>query len=111
MAVVLIKEVITKNDLVEARKDYGDYIKVDVDIVTGLITIGGEWHSDGEKILLENGSKQGDIWGGGVNLSDNSVDFNSLINVRPQQNNNSQEILSGEIRKLFEQIVRQKFKI
>ena len=111
MAVVLIKEKVTKDDLTKAGEDYGDYIKIDIDIETKAMTIGGEWHSDGEKILLENGSKQKDIWGGGINMSNRTIDFNSLINTKPKQDNNSQEILDKNIRKEFGEIVKLKFNL
>ncbi len=63
---VLIKDKVTSEDIVKASEEYGDFVKVDIDIRTSLMTIGGEWHADGEKVLLKNGSKQEDVWGGGI---------------------------------------------
>ncbi len=111
MAVVLIKDIVSQENLVKAQEEYGEYVKVDIDLVTELMTIGGEWHADGEKVLLKNGSKQGDIWGGGVNLGDNSIDYNSMINIKPDLDNNSQEILDKETRDKFSEILKRKFKI
>ena len=109
MAVVLIKDKVSSEDLKIAQEEYGKYIKVDIDIKTGLMTIGGEWHADGEKVLLDNESKQDDIWGGGINLADNSIDYNSMINIKPDQDNNSQEILDKETRGEFARILQDKF--
>ena len=111
MAVVLVNEKVTKEDIKNASEEYGEYIKVDIDIKTGAMTIGGEWHADGEKVLLESGSRQSDIWGGEINLRDNSIDYNSMINVRPGVDNNSQEILDREIRDKFSEILKDKFSL
>lgn len=100
---------VTLVDLHKAKKDYGDYVKVTVDVVNGRITIGGQWHADGEKLLTEIGSKQSDIWGGGINLLTNKVETFALINLRPKDENDSQEILNSEIRKKFIETVKQKF--
>ena len=109
MAVVLIKGKVTKEDIKKAQEEYGEYIKIDVDIESGLMTIGGEWHADGEKVLLKNGSKQEDVWGGGIDMGSKEIDFNSLINTKPKQENNSQEILDIKIRGEFEKVVKDKF--
>ena len=111
MAVVLIKDQVNGEDLKIAQEEYGDFIKINIDIETGLMTIGGEWHADGEKVLLENGSKQIDIWGGGINMIDKSIDFNSLINIRPGQDNNSQEILDKKVREKFAKVLKKKFNL
>lgn len=109
MSTVLIKDKVTLSDLQKAKEDYNDYIKVTVDVVSGGITIGGQWHADGERLLVQNGSKQSDIWGGGVNLLTNQVETFALINLKPNQNNDSQDILDAEIRKRFKKIVEEKF--
>ena len=63
-------------------------------------------HSDGEKLLLGQGSRQEDLWGGGLDLETDEIDFDSMINLRPGQGNPSREVLSAEIRKKIEGIVR-----
>ncbi len=109
MAVVLIKDKVTNEDLKQAREEHLDYIKIEVDVKSGLMAIGGEWHADGEKVLLENGSKQENVWGGGLVQSSGQLDFNSLINTKPKQGNNSQEILDQKIREKFTKVVKEKF--
>lgn len=42
-------------------------------------------HIQGEEILLKDGLKQSDIWGGGVDLDTEVIDFNSMINIRPNE--------------------------
>lgn len=111
MSAILIKDKITLSDLQKAKEEYGDYVKVTVDVATGLIVIGGQWHADGEKLLIADGSKQSDIWGGGVNLLNNQVETFALINLKPNENNNSQEILEPKIREKFIEIVKEKFNL
>lgn len=109
MAVVFIKDEVKSKDLKTASEEYGNYIKVVVDIKTKKMAIGGEWHADAEKWLLKIGSKQENIWGGGINIKNRKIDTVALINVRPNQDNPSQDVLDKDIRKKFINIVQKKF--
>src|SRR3990167_7660064 len=86
----------------ETRKkiaeDLKGYIKVVVDVRRKILAAGGEKHIDGERLLLEDGSRQEDLWGAGLDLETGEMDFDSLINLRPTHNR-SREILDEEIRK------------
>lgn len=109
--VILVGDKVSKEQIKLAAEDYfGEYIKIVVNIETGAMTIGGEWHADGEKVLLANGSHQANLWGGGLRLSNNQIDFNSLINTRPDFNK-SQEILDPQTREIFEKFVKIKFEL
>jgi hypothetical protein len=87
-------------------KDLDGFVKVVVDIERKILTGGGERHVEGEQRLLQEGSKQADLWGGGLDLETSEIDYNSIINLRPSQNNPSREVLSPEIRKDFDKIVK-----
>jgi len=107
--VILVGEKVTDEQIKLAGEDYfGEYIKIVVDVETGVMTIGGEWHADGERQLLNTGCKQQNLWGGGLRLANKQIDFNSLINTRPDINK-SQEILDPRIREKFETLVKEKF--
>ena len=67
-------------------------------------------HFKGEQILLNQGSKQSDIWGGGIDLETKTIDFNSFINIRPNDHNTSNEIQDAEVRKAYEELTRVFFK-
>ena len=108
MAVVIIEEVITPEQFRLANENYPNYIKVVVDIDRRILAAGGEWHADAEVVLLENGSKQVDLWGGGVDLITKEIEFTSLINTRPGVSN-SQEVLDLAIRSKMEEIIRRLF--
>lgn len=111
MAVIVIENNVSKPEIKIASDDYGQYIKIVADLDSQIITIGGEWHSDGEKLLLERGSIQKNLWGGGISLNSKKIDYTALINIRPQDNNDSMEILDATIRNKFEKIVREKFEL
>ena len=54
--------------------------------------------------MLEDGSQQAYVWGADWNPASQQVTFESLINIRPRQNNRSMEILDPEIREQVAQI-------
>lgn len=106
--ILILEKKATKEDLKKIASDFdGIYIKVVVDIEREILAAGGERHVDAEQKLLEDGSKQADLWGGGVDVKTGELDYNSMINLRPSQNNMSRDIMSAEIRKKFDKIVRE----
>lgn len=92
--------------LKKVAEDLDGYIKFVVDLERKILTAGGLRHYEGEQLLLQNGSKQENLWGGGLDLQTREIDFDSMINIRPNQGNTSREILSGEIRQQVEDVVR-----
>jgi hypothetical protein len=74
------------------------YVKLAVDIDRGVLAGGGAMHADCEAALLEDGSQQEFIWGADWDPATQQVTFESLINIRPRQNNPSMEILDPAIR-------------
>ena len=109
MSVVLIKEKLTTEQLELAKKDYSTYVKITIDIINRLVAIGGEYHADAEKVLLENGADQISIWGGGVNLETKEFETNAVINIKPGRNP-SLDILDPEIRETFLIIAKESLK-
>jgi hypothetical protein len=108
MAIVIVQNKLIKEDLNRAREDYPGYIKITVDLFQKIVLIGGEYHADSEKILLEKfGSKQEDIWGGGYNINLNKFEVNALVNLR-LPTNDSMDILNPEIRRDFLKLVEEK---
>lgn len=100
----------TYEELEKIKKDYGSYLKVTADVKDEVIVVGVSLHADGEKILIDNGSKQEDIWGGGVDLRDKIIDASAVLNIRPRTGNDSMEILDPKIRGKFVNIVKKYFK-
>jgi len=102
---ILLKKA-TDEEVKKVAQDLDGYIKFVVNIKQEILAAGGKLHSDGEKLLLGQGSRQEDLWGGGLDLETDEIDFDSMINLRPGQGNPSREVLSAEIRKKIEGIVR-----
>lgn len=84
-----------------AAESFGDFVKAVVDIRLACLAVGGELHADAEAELLEQGSRQSDLWG--INLypgleGDAMVEFDSIINIRPGQGNRSRSIEDPALR-------------
>lgn len=105
MAIVIVKDRVSRVEFNRAKKDYGSYIKLTIDLENEIVALGGEYHADAEKMLLEQGSKQENILGGGFNLETKQFETNAIINLRPGRNN-STEILDSENRERFLKIAR-----
>ena len=103
---LIIREKAGEEIISKVAEDLEGYIKVVVDVRRKILSAGGKMHVDGEKIILEDGSKQADVWGGGLDLETGEVDFDSVINLRPGQNNPSREVLDSGIRRQMEAIIR-----
>ncbi len=106
-----IDRVLTKREIVKLRQEYGDYIKLTVDVANEWIVAGGKLHADGEKALIEKGSKQENIWGGGIDFVSKQVDTTAVLNIRPRLGNDNLEILNPDIRNKFLAIIEELFKI
>lgn len=96
----------TKEDIKKLREQFDTYIKTVIDVEKKICSAGCDRHFDSEALLLEQGSKQANLWGGGIDVSMKVIDYNSFINVRPKDNNPSNEILSSQVRRKFEECMR-----
>lgn len=85
------------------------YVKLAVDVELEVVAGGGALHSDCEAILLDHGSEQSHVWGADWIPHNKKVTFESLINIRPNQNNLSLEIQDRELRDRIESVVRKIF--
>ena len=80
-----------------AERMYGNLVKADVDTRRLVMVVDMDMHADGEAYLLEQGSRQEDLWG--INLhpakfgTEEFVEFDSMINIRPRQHNPSRNVL------------------
>ena len=95
-----------------AEESYGDMVKAVADISQGILSIGGEMHADAERLLLEKGSRQDDLWGFNIYPElegDQMLEYVSFINIRPKDNNTSNEIQNQEIRQKFEGLMHRFF--
>ena len=99
-------EPFTNQEIEKLKEQFDVYIKTVIDITRKVCSAGCDRHFESEKILLDEGSVQSDLWGGGVDLEANVIDYNSFINIRPTDHNISNEIQDSETRKQFETLMR-----
>lgn len=105
MAIVVVKNNLSSKDFEKAREDYQSYIKLTIDLENEIVVLGGEYHADAERMLLEKGLKQEDIWGGGFNLETKQFETSAIINLRAGKND-STEILDSQKKEKFLKIAR-----
>lgn len=98
----IIEDKISKSELGEMAKNmFGNFVKAVVDVEKEILAVDAELHADLEALLLEQGSKQENLWG--INLYPelkraNFVEFDSMINVKPRQENRSRSVENQETR-------------
>ena len=100
----------TKEEIKKLRELFDVYIKTVIDIEKGICSAGCDRHFESEKILLEQGSLQSNLWGGGVDLETKVIDGNAFINIRPNDDNTSNEIQDPKRRQKFNDLMRFFFK-
>ena len=88
---------------------FGDLVKAVVDIEKEIMVVDAELHADQEKILLEKGSLQENLWG--INLypddfqDEDFIEFDSMINLRPSWGNRSRGVDDENIQQKIIEIV------
>jgi hypothetical protein len=105
-AIHIVRHRATSAMMSDMMESLGSYVKLAVDVRREVLAGGGELHADCEQVLLEDGSRQEDIWGADWLPSGQEVQFEALINIRPRQDNLSMTIQDAAIRERVETIVR-----
>jgi len=111
MPITVVEKKIEKVQLFELAKErFGDLVKAVVDVERVIMIVGVDLHADGEALLLEQGSRQQDLWG--INLypeksGEELIEFDSMINLRPSQGNRSRGVNDPTIRQKIREIVNQ----
>lgn len=100
----------TKKEIKKLREFFDVYIKTIIDVKKKICSAGCDRHFDSEQLLLKQGSKQEDLWGGGVDIETLAFDCNSMINIRPNQGNRSNEIQDEKTRDVFFRLTKYFFK-
>ena len=95
-----------------AESMYGNLVKAVVDLEKNSLIVDAEMHADEEEYLLQNGSKQDDLWG--INLypdkfgAKDFIEFDSMINIRPRLQNMSRGVESEATRNQIIALVNEK---
>ncbi len=102
---ILVTSKAPSEDIKKANEVLGTKIKVVVDIEKEILVMGCSLHIDCAERLLENGSSGKNLWGANVRTEKKEIDFVSLINIRPHDNNRSMEIQDEMIRARVESVI------
>ena len=91
-----------------ARRTFGSMVKAVVDVERGIMAVDAELHADEEAVLLEAGSEQDNLWG--INLypgvaGEDWLEFDSMINIRPWQDNRTRAVNDPELRDRIRRVV------
>ena len=78
-----------------------------VDVNRGVVAVDADFHADLVTFLLEQGSRQQDLWG--INLypdgDEDFIEFDSIINIRPLQNNRGRGVYDPVVQDKIREII------
>jgi hypothetical protein len=104
MSYKIVREKISKEERKAFEESDGDFAKVAVDTARGILSIGCELHIDCYEKLIEDGSRPGETWGANVYFDDESIEYTSMVNIRPPENS-SMEITNPAIREKVKEVI------
>lgn len=106
---LIVTDKITVAELRKMSESFSEgLVKAVVDVQQEIIAVDAELHADLERFLIENGASQENLWG--INFypdleGEDFVEFDSMINIRPRQNNRSRGVENLAIRNVILRIV------
>ncbi|MBN3905615.1 MAG: hypothetical protein HWQ35_03245 [Nostoc sp. NMS1] len=104
--ILLLRERATPEQLEQMLQQHKFYIKTAVDIERRVLVGGGGLHADCEEKLLDDGSRQQDIWAASFMPITGKIIYESMVNLRPRQNR-SMELLDPNIRERVAQLINE----
>ena len=107
---LIIRKKADEETVKKISEDLNGYVKVTIDVKRRILAAGGTLHVDSERLLLDDGSRQADLWGGGIDFETGEIDFDSMINIRPAQGYRVREVLDKKIREQMEEIIHRLLK-
>ena len=94
----ILQKSITRAELAAlAENTFGDMIKCVADVRLGSLALDAELHADLERLLLENGSAEEDLWGFNLYPEEEGEDF-----INP-----TRDVLDPDIREAIKRLVEQ----
>ena len=110
LEIKIIKQPITRSELKKiAEERFGDMVKAAVDIEQEIMAIGGEFHMDESNVLYEEAdSKWPNVWGINIypdKIGEEFIEFDSMINLKPNEGNRSRNVEAENIRNKIIEIV------
>jgi hypothetical protein len=88
MSIHILTSKATSSQIQEMLEPFSEMrmIKIVADIEREILAGGSGMHYECEQLLLSEGSEQENLWGANWFPDEQSVEFESLINIRPRQN-------------------------
>lgn len=92
-----------------SQKMFQKIVKAVVDVEEEIMVIDAEMHADQEAFLLDQGSKQENLWG--INLHtdkfglDELIEWNAIMNIRPSWGNRSRGVDDPMVQKRIRALV------
>lgn len=96
----------TPEQMQQMLESLGIYLKLAVDVEQNILAGGGELHYECEEALLEKGSTQSNVWGANWYPYTQMIEYESIINIRPRDNNRAMEVQNHKIREKIREIVQ-----
>ena len=87
---------------------YGTMIKGTLDIELGRVALGGDYHIESSEMLTASGSKFENVWGFNIRFEedpDGVLEFDSMVNIKPNFGNRSRGINNEEVIKKATEII------
>ena len=84
-------------------------VKIVVDIERKVASFGSELHTDCYEELMKDGSSPKNLWGANILTKNKTIEFVSMINIRPADGNRGMEIKNSEIRNAVEAVIKNLF--
>jgi len=109
MAVYILDKKINREELTKiAKETFDSLVKGAVDVEKEKIAIGGEWHSECQEMLVEQGSDGRKVWGFNARLDqpkEDRLEFFSLINIKPSLGVKDMEIQDETVKRAIKAVV------
>ena len=102
--ILLLHQKAVPQQVQDMLEQYEEMIKIVVDIRRRVLSGGGEMHADCKSVLLDDGSEQDDLWGANWYPSEQRIEFESLINIRPRLGNRGILIQDENLRRQVEEV-------
>lgn len=114
MQIVIVEDALPLAQVKDIAQEYYEtMIKGVVDVDREVVALGGEWHMDANNCLIAHGSKQEHCWGFNYvfdGQGGGTIEYHSLINIRPAQGNPSMEVLDNLLRERMADIIMKRIR-
>ena len=104
--IITSDKLFSAEEIKQLAEEFEVFVKIVIDVEKKICSAGANRHYENEKILLERGSKQANLWGGGMDLETKDITIDSMINIRPSEGNRSNQIQDPLTRQKFEELTK-----